>query len=137
MTSIADRLWQAKQTGETIAPVRDLIAQLAVGGDLLTPAYRALQVNTQRRIDGGARLVGRKIGLTSVAVQRQLGVDALPAIAVAGIRCHPRRPRLCNRAPLCDARWEAALQRPGASPSRLHARPSDHPSFPTPFKESA
>ncbi|WP_232711542.1 2-keto-4-pentenoate hydratase [Microbacterium lacus] len=30
---------------------------------------------TQRRLAGGARLIGRKIGLTSAAVQAQIGVD--------------------------------------------------------------
>lgn len=76
LTTIAEQLWQAEQTGEPTAPVRDLIAELAGGDDLLTLAYRIQQVNTQRRIDGGGRLVGRKIGLTSLAVQRQLGVDS-------------------------------------------------------------
>lgn len=74
LRSIADRLWQAEQSGVPIAPVRTQIEQVAGGGDLLAAAYQIQQVNTQRRIDGGARLVGRKIGLTSVAVQRQLGV---------------------------------------------------------------
>jgi len=74
LTSIADQLWQAEQSGEPIAPVRAQIEQVASGGDLLAAAYQIQQINTQRRIDSGARLVGRKIGLTSVAVQRQLGV---------------------------------------------------------------
>jgi 2-keto-4-pentenoate hydratase len=73
---IAARLWQAAQDGEAIAPVREAIAQAAAGGDLLAAAYQVQQYVTQRRIDGGARLVGRKIGLTSAAVQRQLGVDS-------------------------------------------------------------
>lgn len=76
LTLIADLLWQAEQKGEPIAPIRDGIAELAVDGDFLTAAYGVQQINTQRRIEGGARLVGRKIGLTSIAVQRQLGVDA-------------------------------------------------------------
>nr|ART38704.1 G46 [uncultured bacterium] len=33
------------------------------------------EVNTRHYVDSGRRLVGRKIGLTSLAVQRQLGVD--------------------------------------------------------------
>ena len=76
LTSIAERLWQAELTGEPIAPVRDQIAELAAGADPLAAAYQVQQFNTRRRLDGGARLVGRKIGLTSVAVQRQLGVDS-------------------------------------------------------------
>jgi 2-keto-4-pentenoate hydratase len=33
------------------------------------------ELNTQRKLQGGGRLVGRKIGLTAKAVQKQLGVD--------------------------------------------------------------
>lgn len=64
----ADRLWNAAQDGEPCTPVNDVIA---------TPeeAYAAQEINTERKLAAGARLVGRKIGLTSVAVQRQLGVD--------------------------------------------------------------
>ena len=74
--SIADQLWSAHTTGQAVAPVRDQIEALAAGGDLLATAYAVQQFNNQRRIDAGARLVGRKIGLTAKAVQQQLGVDA-------------------------------------------------------------
>jgi len=72
--AIADLLWQAEQSREPVPPVRERIARIAGGGDELAVAYQVQQVNTRRRLDGGARLVGRKIGLTSLAVQRQLGV---------------------------------------------------------------
>jgi 2-keto-4-pentenoate hydratase len=52
------------------APVRDLI-----GADDVDLAYAVQQRQTDARVAGGARIVGRKIGLTSPAVQRQLGVD--------------------------------------------------------------
>lgn len=64
----ADRLWQAQSTGEPCAPVRDLVHDVA-------EAYAVQQHNVSRTLDTGARLIGRKIGLTSEAVQRQLGVD--------------------------------------------------------------
>ncbi|GAA4835298.1 fumarylacetoacetate hydrolase family protein [Actinomycetospora corticicola] len=66
----AERLLRASRTGEPCAPVRDLI-----GAEDLDAAYAvARRVVAGLRADG-ARVVGRKIGLTSPAVQAQLGVD--------------------------------------------------------------
>lgn len=64
------RLSQAQATRVPCAPVRDLI-----GTDDLAGAYAVQQGLVQARIVGGARVVGRKIGATSEAVQTQLGVD--------------------------------------------------------------
>lgn len=66
----ADRLWRAAASGVPCSPVRDLI-----GRDDVATAYAVQQVLTTRRIDSGRQVMGRKIGLTSPAVQRQLGVD--------------------------------------------------------------
>ncbi|MFJ6892651.1 2-keto-4-pentenoate hydratase [Streptomyces hokutonensis] len=66
----ADLLAEATRTGVACPPVRDLLD----GGDLET-AYAVQQLNVRRGLDAGRRIVGRKIGLTSPAVQRQLGVD--------------------------------------------------------------
>jgi 2-keto-4-pentenoate hydratase len=75
LQSIADTLWQAQHERPFVAvpPLRDAIGTL--DGDALANAYSVQEINTQRHIAAGARLVGRKIGLTSVAVQKQLGVD--------------------------------------------------------------
>jgi 2-keto-4-pentenoate hydratase len=66
----ADRLHRAGASGVTCEPVADLIGPSDIG-----LAYQVQQVLTERRLAAGARLVGRKIGLTSAAVQRQIGVD--------------------------------------------------------------
>jgi 2-keto-4-pentenoate hydratase len=65
---IADLLDQAATSGEPVPPVRDQLASIA-------EAYRVQQLNTQRQVHAGRRITGRKIGLTSHAVQQQLGVD--------------------------------------------------------------
>ncbi len=65
----ADRLHAAAASGTPTGPIRDLLAP----GDVAA-AYAVQQVNTDRALAAGRRLVGRKIGLTSLAVQRQLGV---------------------------------------------------------------
>ncbi|OHV25693.1 2-keto-4-pentenoate hydratase [Parafrankia soli] len=69
-TEAAARLAQAARTGIPCAPVRDLI-----GADDIDLAYAVQRQLTQQRLGEGGRIVGRKIGLTSPAVQAQLGVD--------------------------------------------------------------
>jgi 2-keto-4-pentenoate hydratase len=66
----ADLLHAAANSGLPCAPVRALLAE----GDL-EGAYAVQALNTERALSAGRRLVGRKIGLTSLAVQKQLGVN--------------------------------------------------------------
>ena len=66
----SERIRVAARTGIPCPPVRDLI-----GADDVTMAYAVQQLLKEHRLAGGARIVGRKIGLTSPAVQKQLGVD--------------------------------------------------------------
>lgn len=54
---------------QTIAPLREQ------GVTDLDLAYAIQNINTEHRVNAGARIVGKKIGLTSLAVQQQLGVD--------------------------------------------------------------
>lgn len=60
----------AHATGQAIAPLRERLAQADQDG-----AYAVQEANTRAWLAEGRRLVGRKIGLTSLAVQQQLGVD--------------------------------------------------------------
>jgi 2-keto-4-pentenoate hydratase len=68
---IAARLRQAAESGKPIPPIRE---ELASGG--VKDAYAVQQANTDHYVKQGRRLVGRKIGLTSKSVQKQLGVDS-------------------------------------------------------------
>jgi 2-keto-4-pentenoate hydratase len=74
-TPLAERLWRAAADRQPVPPLRDAAAAAGVA---LTAdqAYAIQRINRERRRRGGDRVVGRKIGLTSVAVQRQLGVDS-------------------------------------------------------------
>ena len=70
VSAAVQRLAHALETKVPCAAVRDLI-----GTDDLAAAYAVQQGLVRARLDGGATVVGRKIGATSEAVQRQLGVD--------------------------------------------------------------
>jgi len=61
---------RAAYTGKTIPPLRPDLAANDVDG-----AYAVQQLNTAYWEKQGRKIVGRKIGLTSPAVQKQLGVD--------------------------------------------------------------
>ena len=56
--------------GVPISPIRSQLAELDVDA-----AYAIQQENTAHWQAEGRRLVGSKIGLTSLAVQKQLGVN--------------------------------------------------------------
>lgn len=66
----ANALTEAERTGKYIAPLRETYEQLSIDD-----AYAIQRFNTDRRVASGRRIIGCKIGLTSVAVQKQLGVD--------------------------------------------------------------
>ncbi len=68
--ALARPIREAYVSGQPIAPIRDRLAP----GDLAA-AYAVQDINTRHWLKAGRRLAGRKIGLTSVAVQQQLGVD--------------------------------------------------------------
>jgi 2-keto-4-pentenoate hydratase len=68
---VAARLRQAAETGKPIPPIREVLE-----GGGVAAAYAVQQANTDHAVKQGRRLVGRKIGLTSKSVQKQLGVDS-------------------------------------------------------------
>jgi 2-keto-4-pentenoate hydratase len=70
INAIAHALRMAENSKVPMAPVRNII-----GTDDLDLAYSIQKINTDLRVKEGARITGKKIGLTSKAVQIQLGVD--------------------------------------------------------------
>ncbi|MFI9834716.1 2-keto-4-pentenoate hydratase [Streptomyces sp. NPDC051913] len=66
----AARLIRAAEDHKPCTPVRDLL-----GARDISLAYAVQRRVIDGRIAAGARVVGRKIGLTSASVQRQVGVD--------------------------------------------------------------
>ena len=67
--ALAERLNDAYRSG-AVPPLRDGLQPTDAEG-----AYAVQQINTQRWLADGRRIIGRKIGLTAEAVQKQLGVD--------------------------------------------------------------
>ena len=70
LAQCAASLFEARRTGRPIPPVA-----AALGIDDPDQAYAVQENNPDRWVKAGRRLVRRKIGLSSKAVQAQLGVD--------------------------------------------------------------
>lgn len=70
---VAQALRSAELSQTPISPIRPQLGGESADVDI---AYAVQELNTQRALNEGRRLVGRKIGLTSIAVQKQLGVDS-------------------------------------------------------------
>ncbi|SDW86557.1 2-keto-4-pentenoate hydratase [Arthrobacter sp. cf158] len=67
----ADELLQATQSLVPVAPLRDRFE-----GMTLADAYSVQTAQLENHIATGRVLAGRKVGLTSLAMQKQLGVDS-------------------------------------------------------------
>jgi 2-keto-4-pentenoate hydratase len=70
IAEIATSLRAAARTSQPIAPIAPALPERS-----LSQAYAVQDHNTHVAIAAGRRLAGRKIGLTALSVQRQLGVD--------------------------------------------------------------
>jgi 2-oxopent-4-enoate hydratase len=68
--ALADDLWAAEHTRQPIEPLTATRPELTVD-----EAYAIQELNTERKLGEGRILRGRKIGLTSHAMQTLLGVD--------------------------------------------------------------
>jgi 2-keto-4-pentenoate hydratase len=66
--AVAARLWDATVTRVPCPPIRS-----DIGKDNISGAYRIQHTNAKRRMAGGKAHVGFKVGMTSAAVQQQLG----------------------------------------------------------------
>ena len=65
----AAKLRQAQATNTPISPLRD-----DIGEHNEEIAYEIQNINTNHKLVDGARIVGKKIGLTSIKVQEQFGI---------------------------------------------------------------
>lgn len=70
LNRLAERLRQAEQLGQPVAPLRGELATMTA-----TDAYHIQQINVDAGVASGRRIVGRKVGLTNPRVQQQLGVN--------------------------------------------------------------
>ena len=70
IVEIADALRSARANRMAIPPIRR-----SLNPKDIESAYAIQKLNTNSLVADGAQRIGRKIGLTSIAVQRQLGVD--------------------------------------------------------------
>ncbi|HTU75345.1 MAG TPA: fumarylacetoacetate hydrolase family protein [Trebonia sp.] len=67
---LAGELWEAERSRQPVEPLTRRYPELDVAD-----AYAIQSLNVSRHLSGGARIVGRKVGLTSVPMQRLLGVN--------------------------------------------------------------
>ena len=74
IAAFAARLREAERTGTPIEPLREAMPD---ADEAL--AYAIQHAGTAHHVAQGRRVVGRKIGLTAPAVQRQLGGDRFEA----------------------------------------------------------
>jgi 2-keto-4-pentenoate hydratase len=70
LKELADELWQAGCSGVPVEPLTKRHPGLGI-----EDAYAIQSLNIDRQVAAGARICGRKVGLTSLPMQQMLGVD--------------------------------------------------------------
>lgn len=70
LTEAALALRKARESRQSVPPISQTF-----GIATLAEAYEVAAINSKTRVECGARVIGKKVGLTSKAVQQQLGVD--------------------------------------------------------------
>lgn len=66
----ANALYSARESRKPISQISE-----DYGVTSLEDAYAVAAINNQARVNNGGRIIGKKVGLTSLSVQKQLGVD--------------------------------------------------------------
>lgn len=99
----ADRIWNAQQEKLTCLPIRDLLGETDINS-----AYEAQRINTKRKLDRGEKIIGCKIGLTSFAVQKQLGVEQ-PDFGILTDKMHVEQAASIQMSDLMQAKVEAEI----------------------------
>lgn len=69
LAELADKLFDAEVERRSIAPLTDAHPDLT-----LADAYRIQQLNVERRVAAGEKIIGHKIGLTGKPMQEKFGV---------------------------------------------------------------
>lgn len=103
LAGLAEQLRSAEAARRPIQALTDQAADLT-----LAEAYHVQRINLERRLAQGERLVGRKIGLTSKAMQEQLGVDQPDVGAITDRMVVPNEGRV-DTAEFISPRVEAEL----------------------------
>ncbi|WFR73956.1 fumarylacetoacetate hydrolase family protein [Prescottella defluvii] len=115
--AVAAQLAEAERTRQPVAQPTTSYPDLTVAD-----AYEIQRRNIAQRIEAGERIVGRKIGLTSLAMQQQLGVDQpdFGAILDTMVVAHEGEQAAANLvAPRAEAEFTFRLSRdlvPGDAP---------------------
>ena len=72
-TPVAAAAAALREARATRRPIAQVSQTFGISG--LDAAYAVAEINVRARLAEGARIVGKKVGLTSPVVQKQLGVD--------------------------------------------------------------